>query len=313
MLYEDLYDQLFAASGTWRLKRCANPECGLLWLDPMPSAEDLSKAYESYHTHGASAASTPRRFAKSAYRLLADIVLAPFGIPSERRRMDTMLLARQPAATLLDVGCGDGSFLAQMAARGWSVAGVDFDPAAAAAACAAHGLEVQVGTIDSVVASGRSFDVVTASHVVEHVPDPERFLAQCRRVLKPDGSVILRTPNASSIGHRRYGRAWRGLEPPRHLHLFTPAALLAAARKAGFDDVECFTSCAGAEGILIASHFLRRKVSFRPQELGPLEVLESKALAPLLAIWARLKWLADRGSGEEIYAVLRQRRPRLGS
>lgn len=309
VLYEGLRDELFSAPGTWSMKRCQRPECGLLWLDPMPLDEDLGKAYECYHTHGGRSRPGVRQAGKVIYRLLVDAVLFPFGIPAERRRMDSMLLASKRPATLLDVGCGEGAFLAQMARRGWVVAGVDFDPAAAAAARATHGVDVQVGTIDEVVASGRCFDVVTASHVIEHVPDPLQFLTQCRRLLNRGGSVVLRTPNAASVGHRRYSQAWRGLEPPRHLHIFTPAALVSAARAAGFDQIECFTSSAGAEGILVASHFLRRRHSFRPQELTAMEVLESKALAPLLAVWAKLKWLADRRCGEEIYAVLRDNTP----
>jgi hypothetical protein len=52
-LYEGLKDRLFNAPGEWNLKRCPNPECGLLWLDPMPLEEDIGMAYETYFTHAA--------------------------------------------------------------------------------------------------------------------------------------------------------------------------------------------------------------------------------------------------------------------
>src|SRR5258708_27895537 len=50
-MYTDLSDRFFAAPGLWNFRRCVSPTCGLWWLDPMPIAEDLPKAYEDYCTH----------------------------------------------------------------------------------------------------------------------------------------------------------------------------------------------------------------------------------------------------------------------
>src|SRR6202043_1801368 len=104
------------------------------------------------------------------------------------------------------------------------------------------GLEAHVGTAESMVASGRKFDVVAASHVIEHVSDPVRFLADCAQLLKPGGRVIVRTPNADSIGHSLFGRSWRGLEPPRLLLVFTRPSLIACGGKAGLKAESCVTT-----------------------------------------------------------------------
>lgn len=303
-LYQDLRDDLFSAPGTWALKRCPVSACGLLWLDPMPVPEDLYLAYQDYYTHGDPIKPVVHRLAKRVYLLLLDGILSTAGIPAERRRAQLMFVGERTPGTLLDVGCGQGAFLATMAKRGWAVTGVDFDRVAVEAARSVHGLDVHVGTVDTIVDRGMSFDVVTASHVVEHVPDPVSFLAQCRRLLKPGGRVILKTPNANSLGSRLYGRAWRGLEPPRHLHIFTTAALEACARKAGFTGSYCFTSSVGADGILGASRVLARKQSFRPNELSKTEAAELRMMRPLLALRAKFAWLRDKSSGEEICAVL---------
>src|ERR1700733_451343 len=50
-LYEGLKDVLFGAQGEWAIKKCANTNCGLLWLDPMPLADEIHKAYAAYPTH----------------------------------------------------------------------------------------------------------------------------------------------------------------------------------------------------------------------------------------------------------------------
>jgi SAM-dependent methyltransferase len=303
-LYENLRDDLFSAPGTWALKKCPANDCGLLWLDPMPVAEDLFLAYQEYYTHGDPSKSFLHGLGKRAYAFLTDGFLSIAGIPAERKRAELMFLDDRTPGTLLDVGCGHGTFLGAMAKRGWKVSGVDFDPAAIEAARRVHGLDVHVGTVDTIVARGMSFDVVTASHVVEHVPDPVQFLAQCRRLLRPGGCVILKTPNADSLGARLYGRAWRGLEPPRHLHIFTTGALEACARQAGFTGGYCFTSSVGADGILAASRFLARKQSFRPQELSTMEGAEFRLMRPVLALRAKFAWLRDKTSGEELCAVL---------
>jgi SAM-dependent methyltransferase len=270
----------------------------------MPVPEDLPIAYQDYYTHGDPVKPVLVRIARHLYRFATDLLLSIAGIPAERKRARLMFMGDRPPAALLDVGCGHGTFLAAMAERGWQVAGVDFDPAAVEAARSVHGLDVLVGTVDTMVERGTSFDVVTASHVVEHVPDPVEFLAQCRRLLRPGGRVVLKTPNADSFGSRRYGRAWRGLEPPRHLHIFTIAALESCARKAGFAGSRCFTSSAGADVILVASRFLAAKGSYRPHELSRLDAVQSRILGPLLALRAKFAWLLDKNSGEEICAVL---------
>jgi SAM-dependent methyltransferase len=299
---QTLRDGSYGAPGVWSAKKCVAPGCGLVWLDPMPAPEDLLLAYQNYYTHAD--AENAGGFAKKAYRFVIDTALTLTGILGERRRADLMFLDEERPSTLLDVGCGHGRFLSQMAARGWKVAGVDFDPDAVKAA-RSRGLDVGVGGIESMLASGAQFDFVTASHVIEHVPDPALFLAQCKQVLKPNGRLILRTPNANSLGHGKYGPHWRGLEPPRHLCVFTRTSLQAMAQRAGYAVDKCFTSVAMSESVLVVSHFLRRDGKFNPAEHSGSDFLVWKLLGPLLAIYAKLAWVFDRESGEEICAVLK--------
>jgi 2-polyprenyl-3-methyl-5-hydroxy-6-metoxy-1,4-benzoquinol methylase len=303
-LYSNLSDTVFAAPGTWSLSKCSREDCGLLWLDPMPQVSDLAIAYREYYTHSNGETSNLRNLAKQVYRIFVNTLLFFFTVPGERARAKRMFIDRTVPGRLLDVGCGRGDFLHMMSERGWDVHGVDFDAAAATAAKALYGLDVRIGTLDEVVASGDRFDVVTASHVLEHVPDPSEFLRQCRFLLKRGGVLVLKTPNVGSFGHKHYGKSWRGLEPPRHLHLFTIGALNACAAGAGFASVRSFTTAAGAEQILIASHYIKRRGAFHPESHGFLTAIASRVLAPMLAIRAQIEWLVNRESGEEICTIL---------
>ena len=276
-LYENLKDRLYGAPGIWNLKRCPNPACGLLWLDPMPLEEDIANAYRSYYTHDDDplpADSFVRRLysqmrkgyleSKYDYRSVRcnrwDRLLAHFLYlhPPRRRSIDlnVFCLKSKPNGRLLEVGCGSGATLEFMNELGWQAEGVDFDPAAVEQA-RRRGLTVHLGTLAEQKLPENTFDAVVARHFIEHVPDPIDILRECRRLLKPGGLLVLITPNARSWGHRLYLANWRGLEPPRHLRIFTRSSLAATSRRAGFSPGDC-RSFVRASTILLESRMLRR-------------------------------------------------------
>ena len=269
-----LRDRLFGVPGEWDFKRCAGARCGLLWLDAAPPPAELLGVYADYHTHAAPP-ERARRGRRAYEALRRGYQGLCFGRPDatalERalgallflhpgRRadadFDAMYLSARPGARALDVGCGSGRVLRALAAMGWEARGVDFDPAAVAAA-RAQGLRADAGGLDQQGFAPESFDAVTASHVLEHVEDPESFLRACARVLAPGGALVVVTPNGRSLGHRAFGGAWRGLEPPRHRHVFTRAALLRLAQRAGLPRPEVRVTIRNARGIHSASRALR--------------------------------------------------------
>lgn len=142
----------------------------------------------------------------------------------------------QPGARLLDVGCGNGSFLDQMRQLGWAVVGIEPD-AGAVAVAKTGGLEVHQGLLDGGFAATAPFDAITLGHVVEHLHDPAGTLRHCLDLLRPGGWLWIATPNLQSAGHKRFGPAWRGLEPPRHLVIFTPYSLRGLLERIGFVEI----------------------------------------------------------------------------
>lgn len=259
-LYDALVDDLYGAPGAWRMVRCPDASCGMLWLDPRPLQSDLIVAYARYHTHERSARSA-RELGLSALnaacKRVSHAVDLATGLARQRRALRMMFLGDMTPGRLLEVGSGSGRFLHRMHVAGWEVQGTDFDPAVAERVRRRYGLRVDIGDLAALRYPAESFDAVALSQVLEHVHDPIALLRECARLLHTGGRLGLSTPNAAGLAHRRYGRNWRGLEPPRHLHLFTPAALGRCASLAGLRAVNVRTLSAESAGIYRASDELR--------------------------------------------------------
>lgn len=260
VLHEELVDNVFFCSpGKWSLWRCS--KCGSAYLDPRPTRETIYLAYSSYYTHKDAPGKddyaslspvrklrrrlvngyTNWRYSTNAMPSSPFGVLAAFAFPTLRRVLDRQYrhLPRPPEAggVVLDVGCGDGSFLSLARTCGWDVVGLDPDPKAAANA-AQQGLTVHEGDIEFFDGKTELFDVITLNHVIEHVHDPIKVLKRCHALLKPRGQLWLETPNISSLGHERFQKNWRGLEAPRHLVIFNPHSLKQALISAGFSSLD---------------------------------------------------------------------------
>lgn len=300
LLYEGLSDRLFGAPGGWNFKRCPELACGLLWLDPMPTEEDIGKAYAEYYTH----VDVPRNKYKSSkdgrliwvLRLLHDLLLRATLITRERERVILMYLDGVPPGRVLDVGCGDGSRLARLRSLGWDVKGQEMDPEAASRASQTYGVQVHLGPLDEASFDEGEFDAIVMNHVIEHVHDPVRLLAGCVRLLKKGGTLIAVTPNAESCGHKCFGSSWRGLEPPRHIHLFSQRTLRQLAGRVGFGHLDTWTTPAHAE--VVANDTLDVRAGRKePVDFG------RKLMRRLLSLQYQLRWqlahMKDRNSGEE--------------
>jgi 2-polyprenyl-3-methyl-5-hydroxy-6-metoxy-1,4-benzoquinol methylase len=299
-LYRDLADHLFGAPGRWSLKQCPQQQCGLVWLDPMPVQEDLGKAYQRYYTHNEdpSRGGAAEALLQACYRMMNAIPSRLTGLHMAKRGITGMYLERDKAGKLLDVGCGNGRFMRLMRQSGWEVEGVDFDPRAVEQAARVHGLKVHLGDLTSVGLPDEHCDAITMNHVIEHVPDPVMLLRECRRVLRRRGRLVATTPNTKSHGAQLLGAEWRGLEPPRHLFLFSPQTLCHCAQRAEFSDVQAWSTAANAEIILAASFEIQAAVR-QKQPTGPLTRIQRALRALALQYREQLKLREQPDLGEE--------------
>lgn len=290
-----------------------------MFLDPRPTVEDIGKVYENYYTHSPktrtiSLVGRLRNFVRNGYlanqlgytvgitRLQRIAGLLPHLHPEEREviKYSVMYLASEQRGRVLEVGSGSGEALNELRKLGWEVEGVDFDAAAIQTSRKNYDLNVKLGTLEDQEYPSDCFDAVIMGHVIEHVHDPVALLAECRRVLKPGGRLVIATPNVRSLGHNYNKVSWLQLDPPRHLALFSCETLARAAYKAGLQDVVVKTTVRGAYGSAIDSHRIRKALPNVTQPPGSvIEKLRGHAYQYLVA--AVLRFVP--GAGEELLMV----------
>jgi SAM-dependent methyltransferase len=139
---------------------------------------------------------------------------------------------------LLDVGCALGYLLEAAAARGWEPYGVELSVAGAQQAAQTVGEgRVFCGALEAAPLQTESFQAVTLTDVLEHLPDPVASLRRCRELLAPGGMVLIATPRVGGFSERVMGRQWFQYKD-EHLQLFTPRALQEALGRAGLQVVD---------------------------------------------------------------------------
>ncbi len=166
--------------------RCTG--CGLTFMDPMPTQRWYDELYAADYWEGREKEAdredeTHRRLRKEHLRAVSYL------------RALRSIKDLPERGVLLEVGCGTGGAAASLAeALAWSAVGVEPDVASRRVA-SRLGVRTDAVTLDELIDQRREFDLVLLSHVLEHVVEPDAFLAQVLRVLAPQGMLIIEVPN----------------------------------------------------------------------------------------------------------------------
>jgi SAM-dependent methyltransferase len=222
---------------------------------------------------------------------------APQGRELERRQaVARQRLARiagllnKPAHDIhvVDVGCSRGQFVAAAIAAGYRAEGVEPAPRIAEAARAA-GVPVRTGLLEDQGFADNSFDALTLFEVIEHLRTPLPLLAECRRVLKPGGILLVSTANAESWTAAAMGAHWDYFDMERdggHISFYNPRSIAQIAARAGFEVARVDTA----------------RVKFHDKENTPRwRYVLGKLAAEALNLPARLT-----GRGHDMLAYLRK-------
>lgn len=210
--------------GEFSVVRCRG--CGLMRTNPRPVPAAIGRYYPSdYAPHQTRVPPGP-----SATRwrrpLWKRILLRPF-------EFNTTRIPQMAPGRLLEVGCGSGTFIDEMASRGWYVEGIEPSEAAARTA-RSLGHRVHCATIDDAPDPAQRFDLIVGWMVLEHLHDPIAALRKLARWSRPGGRLAISVPNAGSLEFAVFKDDWFALDVPRHLFHFEARTLRQALARAGW-------------------------------------------------------------------------------
>ncbi len=222
----------FQPTAHGHVQRCS--ACGFEYIAPRPTPQETAGFYDigGYYTQG----DFGRPPAVPAPGFLSRLRLhlawrADRGDPL----VDVVSRRLSRAATIVDIGCGDGSQLARLAERGFRMTGVERDTKSVSL----QGEHTQVfeGSAEALPAqlARASFDAVTFKQVLEHLVDPVSALRNAAQLLKPGGVMFVEVPNNDSAISKQSGLSWEHMDVPRHINFFTEGTLQATAERAGLN------------------------------------------------------------------------------
>ena len=253
--------------GQFAFVRCG--ACSLVYQNPRPVFDDLRRRYDGHYFDYE--VSNEHAFFNLMRLGLKDI------------DFDRRTAAMEEPRTFLDIGCATGMLIEWMGARGWRASGVDVCRESAEYGMAHRGVSIHVGTLEEADFPEDSFSVIHFSHLIEHVPDPGRFLTEVRRILKPGGFAVITTPNVDGFQARLFASGWRSAIAD-HLVLFSRRTLESLLNARGFLVHQHVTWGGLAAGS--APALVKRPMDRLAKKWGFGDVVLFLVQKPLVDIWA---------------------------
>jgi 2-polyprenyl-3-methyl-5-hydroxy-6-metoxy-1,4-benzoquinol methylase len=173
--------------------------------------------YEIYHREGY----------KNEYRITSPIIaklfaalLFPFHLRAGYTIPKNLFPNHGENKKSLDIGCSTGVLMLTLQKLGFEVYGIEPAEKPAQAGREQFGLNIKVGTLLDYKFPDNYFHLITMIHVFEHIHNPIEILKEAKRILHPNGKIIIKMPNADSLGYKKFKYNWMHLDFPRHFIIY---------------------------------------------------------------------------------------------
>lgn len=191
--------------------------CGFVFMEKIPSPEELDLHYGSYSYESAG-------------------YLSPLTIKSYNSLLDEFEPYRK-TNNILDVGCGRGWFLAQALKRGWKVYGTEYSKTAVRI-CQETGINIKEGVLDATNFDTEMFDVITSFEVIEHINNPNEELKEIYKLLRTGGLFYCTTPNFNCLMRYYLKADYNVIGYPEHLSYYTKSTLNKVTKRNGLHPIK---------------------------------------------------------------------------
>jgi 2-polyprenyl-3-methyl-5-hydroxy-6-metoxy-1,4-benzoquinol methylase len=197
--------------------------CTFRFTQDVPDADSIGPYYQSeeYISHS----DTGKGIINRLYHRVRKRTLV-----GKRKLVERIAGVRR--GNILDIGAGTGAFLNAMKTTGWHITGLEPDAGARSMAEKLYNLSFR--TPDSLFELPQdNYEAITMWHVLEHVHDLNGYVAQLKKLLKPNGKLFIAVPNYTSDDAADYKEFWAAYDVPRHLYHFSPASIKTLMEKHG--------------------------------------------------------------------------------
>lgn len=188
------------------------PECQLIFTNPRPDKKAIAPYYDfpAYYSHQESS----KGLIPTLYATIRKHAIT---------KKFSLINSLQTQHSILDIGCGTADLLHHFQSKGWQIQGME--PSTKARAIATQKLNQKVFKKLKHIPENHIFDIISAFHVLEHIPNIKKTLDFILKHLKSDGYLLIALPNYASWDAEKYKEYWAGWDLPRHLHHFNPHSI----------------------------------------------------------------------------------------
>lgn len=218
---------------SWNIEECST--CGFAKIDPPPIMEGREKYYREEKVVERNV--KQKRPSHKLSRLLKRLFSAATGREKGAIFYDKLRRYLSHGSKILDIGCGDGSFICK-ARENFVCTGIEISEYLASMARERLGIKVITGNFLNTSFLNEEYDGITLISILEHLGDPQEAIKKCFNLLKRRGVLLLKTVNYGCLNRRIKKGRWTGFRPPDHVIYFNPSNLKILLKKMGFKKIK---------------------------------------------------------------------------
>ena len=328
-------DRLHGIPGEFGLNQCLG--CSVFYLSPRPTLETLPRYYpDDYYAHkikenGFSQSDMMRRSRdflrntilyevyhyknySSKPRIRPSLLAKPIAylsVPLWKRAYYGLPRLNFPeyteAGRVLDIGCGTGNYLRILRNLGWEVYGVEPSEKAVNAGRKEYGLDIRAGTLLDHRFPDNYFNFISMNHVLEHLPNPIETFAELKRIVHPDGMIVIRMPNIDSYVYRRFVKNSYHIDTPRHLILYSKTSFSYLCHITGLQIKNFLTSSSFHVFYESLEYEKRDNMGKHGSKTKDDYPLFERIMIKTLNLYVNFLILSGKSAGDELQAVLVKR------
>src|SRR3989338_9285978 len=237
--------------------QCAG--CTLVQIRPFPNKKKIDKYYS--YVDADNHAKIKNQQINFLYNLpLGKIMLKKYIDLCYQQRYQ-LIIKLHTKGRILDIGCGEGSFLKKFTPEKWQRVGIEINKnLARSASLKLKNTIISTKPLESASLPINKLEIITMWHVLEHINNPTLVLESIKKLINPNGYLVIEVPHGNSLYRKIFRENWQMLLLPQHLFFWTGKSIPRILKETGFQTVRVsYPGIISFSGSSSLANFLRSK------------------------------------------------------